>query len=151
MMHAVPDIIRFERRVAAMTLAALVAATLLVLAAPARAADTTPHQNYSWIDKNGERHYGDAVPPEYAQQERRVLNSQGVEVQHVDAEKNAQQQADDRKRQQAIEDKRSSTITSCSRRTHRRRTSSGCATSGSTRSTGRSRRRLPTSIRSTRA
>ena len=104
-MHAVPDIIRFDRRVAAMTLAALAAATLLVAAMPARAADTTPHQSYSWLDKNGERHYGDAVPPEYAQQERRVLNNQGVEVQRVDAEKNAQQQADEHKRQQAIEDK----------------------------------------------
>lgn len=105
MMHAVPDIIRFERRVAAMALAGMIAAALLVLAAPARAADTTTHQSYSWLDKNGERHYGDAVPPEYAQQERRVLNNQGVEVQRVDAGKNAQQQADERKRQQAIDDK----------------------------------------------
>ncbi|MGH8253777.1 MAG: hypothetical protein ACRES2_07030 [Steroidobacteraceae bacterium] len=101
-----PDIIRIERRgAAALALAALVAAVML-LSVPARAADTTTsHQNYSWLDKNGERHYGDAVPPEYAQQERRVLNNQGVEVQRVDAEKNAQQQADDRKRQQAVEDK----------------------------------------------
>jgi len=79
--------------------------TILIGAAPARADDTKPHQSYSWLDKNGERHYGDAVPPEYAQQERRVLNNQGVEVQRVDAEKNAQQQADEHKRQQAVEDK----------------------------------------------
>jgi hypothetical protein len=105
MMHALPDIIRIDRRVAAMTLAALAAATLLAGAAHARSPDTTPHQSYSWLDKNGERHYGDAVPPEYAQQERRVLNKQGVEVQRVDAEKDAQQQADERKHQQAIEDK----------------------------------------------
>jgi hypothetical protein len=105
MTHAVPDIIRIERRVAAATLAALVAVALLVPTTPVRAADTPTHQSYSWLDKNGERHYGDAVPPEYAQQERRVLNNQGVEVQRVDAEKNAQQQADERKRQQAIDDK----------------------------------------------
>ena len=67
------------------------------------AADTSANrQEYSWVDKNGERHYGDAVPPEYSQAERRVLNSQGVEIQHVDAEKNAQEQAEQRKREQAI-------------------------------------------------
>ena len=98
MMHAVPDIIRLLGRSAAATAAAF------VLATPLMAADT-PHPNYSWVDKNGERHYGDAVPPEYAQQERRVLNNQGVEIQRVDAEKNAQQQAEERKRQQAIEEK----------------------------------------------
>ena len=101
MIHAVPDIIRLLGRAAAAA-----AASVIVLAAPAAVADTnTPHQNYSWVDKNGERHYGDAVPPEYAQQERRVLNSQGVEVQRVDAEKNAQQLAEARKHQQAIDDK----------------------------------------------
>jgi DNA repair exonuclease SbcCD ATPase subunit len=65
----------------------------------AQAGETTT--NYSWVDKNGERHYGDSVPPEYAQSERRVLNNQGVEVQHVDAEMNATQRADQLKRQQA--------------------------------------------------
>jgi hypothetical protein len=101
MIHAVPDIIRLWSRVAA----ASAAAAVMLAALPATADTTTPHQNYSWVDKNGERHYGDAVPPEYAQQERRVLNSQGVEVQRMDAEKNAQQLAEDRKRQQAVADK----------------------------------------------
>lgn len=102
-MHAVPDIIRRLGRAAAAITATV---ATIVLAAPVAAADkTTTHQNYSWVDKNGERHYGDAVPPEYAQQERRVLNNQGVEIQRVDAEKNAQQQADDRKRQQAVQDR----------------------------------------------
>ena len=55
------------------------------------------------MDKNGERHYGDAVPPEYAQSERRVLNNQGVEVQRVGAEKNAEQLAEQRKHDREIE------------------------------------------------
>ncbi len=92
-----PDIIR--------VLGSVAAATALMLAVPAMAADSSSRPNYSWVDKNGERHYGDAVPPEYAQQERRVLNSQGVEIQRVDAEKNAQQLAEDRKKTQAIEDR----------------------------------------------
>lgn len=68
-------------------------------ALPARATEHAP--SYSWVDKNGERHYGDSVPPEYAQSERRVLNNQGVEVQHVDAQKNAEQRAEQAKRDQA--------------------------------------------------
>jgi hypothetical protein len=81
---------------------ALVIAALVAL--PARAADSPEHnQNFSWIDKNGERHYGDSVPPEYAQSERRVLNNQGVEVQHIGAEKNAQQLAEERQREQEAE------------------------------------------------
>lgn len=71
-------------------------------ALPAWTADSGGGRNYSWVDKNGERHYGDAVPPEYAQGERRVLNAQGIEVQHVDALKNAQQLAEQHKREQEI-------------------------------------------------
>lgn len=82
-------------------LGGLAAAAAIALAAPALAAEPGSHHNYSWVDKNGERHYGDAVPPEYAQSERRVLNNQGVEVQRVDAEMNAQQLAERRKRDQA--------------------------------------------------
>jgi hypothetical protein len=80
---------------------AVAAATLAAF--PARAADSTGHQNFSWVDKNGERHYGDSVPPEYAQSERRVLNNQGVEVQRVSAEKNAQQLAEQRKHDQEVQ------------------------------------------------
>ena len=76
----------------------------MLSALSAVAADTSTHgPSYSWVDKNGERHYGDAVPPEYAQTERRVLNSQGVEIQRVDAMKNAQQLAEQRKREQSVE------------------------------------------------
>jgi len=79
-----------------------IAAALLCLAAyPAAATEHGP--SYSWVDKNGERHYGDSVPPEYAQSERRLLNSQGVEVQHVDAEKNAEQRAQQLKRDQTAQ------------------------------------------------
>lgn len=42
---------------------------------------------YRWVDENGVVHYGDHIPPQYARQDRAVLNSQGVEVGHVDAQK----------------------------------------------------------------
>lgn len=35
---------------------------------------------YRWVDKNGQVHYGDSVPVEYADQDRDVLNRQGVSV-----------------------------------------------------------------------
>jgi len=35
---------------------------------------------YRWVDKNGQVHYGDSVPAEYAEQDRDVLNRQGVKV-----------------------------------------------------------------------
>jgi hypothetical protein len=81
---------------------------LLALAAlPVAAAEQGPHgPSYSWVDKNGERHYGDAVPPEASQAERRVLNSQGVEIQRVDSQKNAQELAEQRKREKAEQDRR---------------------------------------------
>ena len=43
-------------------------------------------QTYKWVDEQGVTHYGDSVPAEYAQQEQRILNSQGVEVQKKMAE-----------------------------------------------------------------
>ncbi len=35
---------------------------------------------YRWVDKQGQVHYGDSIPPEYAEQDRDVLNKQGVKV-----------------------------------------------------------------------
>lgn len=35
---------------------------------------------YKWTDANGVVHYGDKIPPEYANLDRNVLNDQGVQV-----------------------------------------------------------------------
>jgi len=35
---------------------------------------------YRWVDANGQVHYGDHVPPEYANQDREVLNARGMEI-----------------------------------------------------------------------
>ena len=50
---------------------------------------------YKWVDKEGVTHYGDHVPPEYASQEQHILNSQGYEIKHLDAQKSAEQAAAD--------------------------------------------------------
>jgi hypothetical protein len=41
---------------------------------------------YKWVDEKGVTHYGDSVPAEYSHREKRVLNSQGLEVQKQQAE-----------------------------------------------------------------
>jgi hypothetical protein len=60
-------------------------------------APSTPSNNgrvlYKWVDKDGVTHYGDHVPPEYASQEQHILNSQGYEIRHLDAQKSADQAA----------------------------------------------------------
>jgi hypothetical protein len=48
---------------------------------------------YRWVDEKGEVHYGDHIPPQYANQERHVLNAQGVEVGRLDAQKSPEQLA----------------------------------------------------------
>lgn len=48
---------------------------------------------YRWVDEHGVVHYGDTVPPQYARNSRQILNSQGVEIGHVDAEKTPAQLA----------------------------------------------------------
>jgi hypothetical protein len=53
---------------------------------------------YKWVDKEGVTHYGDRVPPEYASQEQHILNSQGYEIRHLDAQKTADQAAAEEQR-----------------------------------------------------
>jgi len=64
--------------------AALSAALCCVAAAPG-----TPGTVYKWTDEKGIVHYGDSIPPEYAQGERSMLNSRGVEVGHIEGTNNA--------------------------------------------------------------
>jgi hypothetical protein len=56
--------------------------------------------SYRWVDEHGVVHYGDSVPPKYASDSRQILNSQGVEIGHVDAEKTAGQLAAEAKESQ---------------------------------------------------
>lgn len=65
---------------------ALLAVTTLTLAA----SDPAKHgKSYKWVDKQGVTHYGDSVPPEYAQGHTSVLNPQGVELKRTPAQLSA--------------------------------------------------------------
>jgi hypothetical protein len=48
---------------------------------------------YKWVDEQGLTHYGDRIPPEYASQAHAVINGQGIEVEHTDAQKTPEQLA----------------------------------------------------------
>lgn len=48
---------------------------------------------YRWVDEQGVVHYGDHIPPQYAAQDRSVLNADGIEVSHLDAQKSPEQAA----------------------------------------------------------
>jgi hypothetical protein len=59
----------------------LLPALLLALAAGGALAQADKQKKlYRWVDKNGQVHYGDSVPAEYAEQDRDVLNKQGLRV-----------------------------------------------------------------------
>jgi hypothetical protein len=55
------------------------------------------------VDKDGVTHYGDHVPPEYATQEQHILNSQGYEIKHLDAQKTAEQATAEEQRRLDLE------------------------------------------------
>jgi Domain of unknown function (DUF4124) len=68
-----------------------------LLAASLFAATTPPANNgrvlYKWVDSDGVIHYGDRIPPEYANQEQHIINSRGIEIGHLDAQKSPEQMA----------------------------------------------------------
>jgi len=49
---------------------------------------------YKWVDNEGIVHYGDHVPPEFANRDRDVLNLQGVTVGFEEGEITAEEQAE---------------------------------------------------------
>jgi len=61
-----------------------VGAILLVVAATALLIGSAQGQHrartYKWTDEKGVVHYGDAIPPEYANRDRTLLNEHGVPV-----------------------------------------------------------------------
>ena len=46
---------------------------------------------YRWVDDQGVVHYGDTIPPQYAEKAHEMLNNQGVEVGHTEAQKTPEQ------------------------------------------------------------
>ncbi len=55
---------------------------------------------YKWVDEKGQVHYGDNIPPEYAEQGRSELNQQGMTVKKTDGAKTPEQLAEEERQQQ---------------------------------------------------
>ena len=66
------------------------AALALPLAIHAQRAES---KLYRWVDDKGAVHYGDSIPPEYANRDRNVLNNQGVRVGFEEGEITAEERA----------------------------------------------------------
>jgi hypothetical protein len=73
----------------------LCAATLAAAWPFTAGAAVTDHKTYKWVDNDGVTHYGDHIPPEYASQEQHVINSHGIETEHIEAQKSSDQMAAD--------------------------------------------------------
>jgi hypothetical protein len=56
---------------------------------------------YRWTDEKGVVHFGDAVPPQFADQDQTILNRQGVAVGAVTGHRSAEQLAADEERRKA--------------------------------------------------
>jgi len=57
------------------------------------AGNTLAERTFRWVDSEGQVHYGNRVPPEYAKAERRVINEQGRTIQVYEAAKTPEERA----------------------------------------------------------
>jgi hypothetical protein len=65
----------------------------ILLATLLGATSATAERTFKWIDNEGQVHYGNRVPPEYAKKERKVINEQGRTVKVYEAAKTPEERA----------------------------------------------------------
>ncbi len=70
---------------------AVILAGVLGANATAGQSSASGKSTFRWVDDKGVVHYGDRIPPEYAKRERSVLNTQGVEVGKLPAQRSPAQ------------------------------------------------------------
>ena len=56
-----------------------------------------------WVDAQGQVHYGDKIPPEYAAQQHSTLNKQGVTLKRSEDAVRTREEAEEKKRQQQLQ------------------------------------------------
>jgi hypothetical protein len=82
---------------------ALFALTALALPFAGYAQKADSPKLYRWVDDQGVVHYGDRIPPQYANRDRNVLNNQGVRVGFEEGEVTPEERAAMAARQVAAE------------------------------------------------
>lgn len=70
---------------------------LCVLLPLSVAAQQQERGTFKWVDDEGVVHFGDHIPPEYADKPKQRLNEQGVAVEHLDGKKTEAQIAAEKK------------------------------------------------------
>ena len=73
----------------------LVAAVAGLTLAWTALAGTPPVAAYKWTDDQGVVHYGDSIPPQYAEKAHEALDKQGMAVGHSDAAKTPEELAEE--------------------------------------------------------
>ena len=77
--------------------AVVTAVTVLGAALPTSAAPAPTKKQgkklYKWTDKQGVVHYGNAIPPEYADQQKTQINAQGQTIKTIDGAMTPEQRA----------------------------------------------------------
>jgi hypothetical protein len=66
---------------------------IIILPAIMIAGSALAERTFRWVDNEGQVHYGNRVPPEYAKAERRVINEQGRTIQVYEAAKTPEERA----------------------------------------------------------
>lgn len=72
-----------------------IVATASILLLPLASMATEHQRLYRWVDDQGVVHYGDHVPAEFADAEKRVLNTRGVTVDVMRGKKTAEEIAEE--------------------------------------------------------
>lgn len=85
-----------------MALGLLLAAAVLLPPGVNAADDKKSIAAYRWVDEQGVVHYGDSIPPQYAEKAHEMLNKQGVEVGHSEAQKTPEQLAAEAREQAEV-------------------------------------------------
>ena len=78
-----------------MRILVITALSLLLLSMAAQARDG--QKLYRWVDAEGNVHYGDSIPAEYAELEKQVLNQHGVTVDTLFGKKTPEQLAEEQR------------------------------------------------------
>lgn len=87
-------------RASRMALGLLLASAVIPLGA--HAATNKGIAAYRWVDDQGIVHYGDSIPPQYAEKAHAMINEQGVEVGHTEAQKTPEQLAAEAREQAEV-------------------------------------------------
>jgi hypothetical protein len=90
--------------------AILLVVAALVLPSTGGAQPQQGQRLYKWTDNNGVVHYGDKIPPEYANLDRSLLNDQGVSVGFEQGEVTAEERAELERRAAVVEAERRSRL-----------------------------------------